>query len=120
MPDPPYWSLYFDGSKQVGGSGVGIVLKSPKGDKLKYVLQILFNATNNMAEYEALTTAKRLIAANALVTQNRRSAGGNEYRRWAKKRFSLVHRRVVSAMSTADAENKTTSLVVASGTDLGG
>jgi ribonuclease HI len=53
--DPQYWTLYFDLSKQVGGSGAGGVLKSPKGDKLKYVLQIHFNATNNMAKYEALT-----------------------------------------------------------------
>jgi ribonuclease HI len=31
-----------------------VVLKSPQGDTLSYVLQIHFNATNNMAEYEAL------------------------------------------------------------------
>ena len=31
-----------------------MVLKSPKGDKLSYVMQIHFNATNNVAEYEAL------------------------------------------------------------------
>ena len=30
------------------------MLKSPKGDKLSYVLRIHFNATNNVAEYEAL------------------------------------------------------------------
>ena len=31
-----------------------MVLKSPKGEKINYVLQIHFNATNNVAEYEAL------------------------------------------------------------------
>jgi ribonuclease HI/transposase InsO family protein len=36
------------------GSGAGVVLKSPKGDTMCYVLQIHFNATNNVAEYEAL------------------------------------------------------------------
>ena len=36
------------------GSGAGVVLKSPKGNTMSYVLQIHFNATNNIAEYEAL------------------------------------------------------------------
>ena len=46
--------MHFDGSKMKEGSRAGVVLISPKGDKLIYVLQIHFNATNNVAEYEAL------------------------------------------------------------------
>jgi ribonuclease HI len=38
----------------LGGLGVGVVLTSPKGDKLQYVLQMHFRASNNIAEYEAL------------------------------------------------------------------
>jgi ribonuclease HI len=34
--------------------GAGIVLTSPKNDQLRYVLQIHFVASNNVAEYEAL------------------------------------------------------------------
>jgi ribonuclease HI len=34
--------------------GADIVLTSPKGDKLQYVLQMHFRASNNIAEYEAL------------------------------------------------------------------
>jgi ribonuclease HI len=34
--------------------GAGVVLTSPKGDKLQYVLQMHFRASNNIAEYEAL------------------------------------------------------------------
>ena len=49
-----YWIMHFDGSKMKEGSGAGVVLKSSKGDKLSYVLQIHFNDTNNVAEYEAL------------------------------------------------------------------
>ena len=49
-----YWTLHFDGSRALGGSGAGVVLKSPQGDKLFYRLQIHFTATNNIAEYEAL------------------------------------------------------------------
>ena len=36
------------------GLGAGIVLTSPKGDKLRYVLQIHFATSNNVIEYEAL------------------------------------------------------------------
>ena len=34
--------------------GAGVVLTSPKRDQLRYVLQIHFAASNNVAEYEAL------------------------------------------------------------------
>jgi hypothetical protein len=36
------WTMYFDGSKRVQGAGVGVVLISPQGDKLKYVLRMSF------------------------------------------------------------------------------
>jgi ribonuclease HI len=46
--------MYFDGSKRVQGAGAGVVLISPQGDKLKYVLMMSFpQASNNEAEYEA-------------------------------------------------------------------
>src|SRR3954466_10954023 len=58
-PGPPdlsnSWTMFFDGSKWQQGAGYGVVLISPKGTKLKYVLQINFSHTsNNKAEYEAL------------------------------------------------------------------
>jgi ribonuclease HI len=53
-PDSMYWRMNFDGSKMLRGLGVGVVFTSPKGDKLQYVLQIHFRASNNIAEYEAL------------------------------------------------------------------
>jgi ribonuclease HI len=46
--------MNFDGSKMLGSLGAGVVFTSPKGDKLQYVLQIHFCASNNVAEYEAL------------------------------------------------------------------
>jgi ribonuclease HI len=46
--------MHFDGSKLLRGLGAGVVLTSPKGDKLQYVLQMHFRASNNIAEYEAL------------------------------------------------------------------
>ncbi|SPT18305.1 unnamed protein product [Triticum aestivum] len=59
-PDSTHWRMYFDGSKMRTGLGAGIVLTSPKGDKLRYTLQIHFAASNNVAEYEALVHGLRL------------------------------------------------------------
>src|SRR3954468_451166 len=64
-PGPPdlskSWTMFFDGSKRKQGAGVGVVLISPKGAKLRYVLQINFsNASNNEAEYEALLHGMRI------------------------------------------------------------
>ena len=52
--------MHFDGSKQEQGSGAGVVLTSPKGDKLSYVLQIHFDCSNNVAEYETLLHGLRM------------------------------------------------------------
>ncbi len=35
-------------------SGAGIVLVSPKGENLEFVLQLAFTTMNNVAEYEAI------------------------------------------------------------------
>jgi len=44
----------------LGGGGAGILFISPKGEQLKYVFQILFEVSNNKAEYEALLDGLRL------------------------------------------------------------
>jgi ribonuclease HI len=59
-PDSTYWRMKFDGSKMLGGLGVSVVLTSPKGDKLQYVLQMHFRVSNNVAEYEALVHGLKL------------------------------------------------------------
>jgi ribonuclease HI len=59
-PSLKSWVMHFDGSKQEQGSGAGVVLTSPKGDKLSYVLQIHFDCSNNVAEYEALLHGLRM------------------------------------------------------------
>jgi ribonuclease HI len=51
---PEHCTMYFDGSLKLDGVGAGVLLISPKGEQLKYILQILFKASNNEAEYEAL------------------------------------------------------------------
>jgi hypothetical protein len=58
------WTMYFDGSKRVQGAGAGVVLISPQGDKLKYVLRMSFpQASNNEAEYEALLHGMKMAKA---------------------------------------------------------
>jgi hypothetical protein len=52
--------MYFDKSYTLKGAGVGIMLIPPKGDILKYVIQLEFLATNKIAEYEGLVTRLRL------------------------------------------------------------
>src|SRR4051812_39955892 len=54
------WRMHFDGSKMKNGLGAGVVLTSPKGDQLNYVLQIHFAASNSVAEYEALVHGIKL------------------------------------------------------------
>jgi ribonuclease HI len=58
------WMMYFDGSKRIQGVGAGVVLISPQGDKLKYVLRMSFpQASNNEAEYEALLHGMKIAKA---------------------------------------------------------
>jgi ribonuclease HI len=52
--------VYFDGSYTLKGAGASDVLIVPKGDILKYAIQLNFPATNNIAEYDGLVTGLRL------------------------------------------------------------
>jgi hypothetical protein len=58
VPDNPetaeVWKMYFDGSLELQGAGAGILFIAPGGEQLKYALQLLFSASNNATEYEAL------------------------------------------------------------------
>jgi ribonuclease HI len=51
---PEHWVMYFDGSLKLEGAGAGVLLISPMGEQLKYVLQIIWKVSNNRAEYKAL------------------------------------------------------------------
>jgi ribonuclease HI len=57
---PKHWVMYFDGSLKLKGGGAGVLFILPKGEQLKYVLEILFEVSNNKAEYEALLHELRL------------------------------------------------------------
>jgi ribonuclease HI len=55
--------MYFDGSLKLEGAGVGVLLISPTGEQLKYILQIFWKVSNNEVEYEALLHGLRLAAS---------------------------------------------------------
>jgi ribonuclease HI len=46
--------LFFDGSSCRQGAGVGVLLLTSDEEQFKYMVHLDFQATNNMAEYEAL------------------------------------------------------------------
>src|SRR6187399_1137825 len=59
------WVMYFDGAFSLQGVGAGVVLITPTGEHLKYVVQMHFpkeQATNNTAEYEGLLAGLRIAA----------------------------------------------------------
>jgi ribonuclease HI len=60
---PEHWVMYFDGSLNLEGAGAGVLLISPTGKQLKYVLQIFWKVPNNEAKYEALLNGLRLAAS---------------------------------------------------------
>jgi ribonuclease HI len=55
-----HWVMYFNGSYTLKGAGAGIVFIPPEGGMVKYVIQIEFPTTNNIAEYEGLVTGLQL------------------------------------------------------------
>lgn len=54
------WQLYFDGSYTQHGAGAGILFITPQGDSIPKSYRLSFPCTNNIAEYEALTTGLRI------------------------------------------------------------
>jgi hypothetical protein len=54
LPNLGFTTMFFDGSLMKTGAGAGLLLISPLGKHLRYVLRLHFPASNNVAEYEAL------------------------------------------------------------------
>ena len=48
------WVVNVDGLSTLYARGIGVILKSPEGDKLKYAARLQYQTTKNEAEYEAL------------------------------------------------------------------
>jgi ribonuclease HI len=50
--------MYFDDSLMKKGAGMGLIFVSSLGVRLRYMVHLLFPASNNVAEYEALINGK--------------------------------------------------------------
>jgi hypothetical protein len=55
-----YCTINFNGSLQLHGAGAGILVTYPKGESIKYVLQMHFLASNNAVEYDSLLHGLRI------------------------------------------------------------
>ena len=61
VQEPLTWKVYVDGTANHRGSGVGLVLVSPKRITIEKFLRLGFSATNNEAEYEALLVGMTMV-----------------------------------------------------------
>ncbi|KAL5570108.1 hypothetical protein UlMin_026683 [Ulmus minor] len=52
--EEPEWQLMFDGAALAGGGGIGIVLIGPESQVITKTCKLLYNCSNNEAEYDAL------------------------------------------------------------------
>ena len=57
----PTWEVYVDGASNQKGSGVGLVLMSPKKVVIEKFLRLDFSATNNETEYETLLEGMAMV-----------------------------------------------------------
>ena len=60
MPLVREWTLHFDGALNSQGVGIGATLLTPESIVLPTAAQLLFSASNNIAEYEALILGLRM------------------------------------------------------------
>ena len=71
MEDNKKWVVHLDGSSIQHVGGIGVVLQSPEGDKLKHKIRLQYQTTNNEVEYKALLKglelAKSVEAKSILV-----------------------------------------------------
>ena len=65
------WIIHMDGSSTQHAGGIGVVLQSPKGDRLTYKVRLQYQTTNNEVEYETLLKglelAKSIEAKSILI-----------------------------------------------------
>jgi hypothetical protein len=58
-PTAYVWKMFFDGASSSKGAGAGVVFVSPCQETISLSYKLEFEATNNVAEYEALVLGLR-------------------------------------------------------------
>ena len=71
------WKMYFDGAVNQYGNGIGVFSITPNGSHMPLVVKLNFEATNNMAEYEAC-----IVEMEALRELGIKKQGYLEMRPW--------------------------------------
>ena len=67
VQEPLQWKVYVDGAANQKGSGMGLVLISPKKLIVEKSLRLGFPATNNEAEYEALLEGMSMVQSDRIL-----------------------------------------------------
>jgi ribonuclease HI len=57
------WKMYSDGSLKLQGARARILFIAPKGEQLKYGLQLLFPVSNNAVEYETMIHGLHIVVS---------------------------------------------------------
>jgi hypothetical protein len=117
---PEHWVMYLDGSLNLEGAGAGVLLISPTGEQLKYVLQIFWKVSNNEAEYEALLHGLRLAHSlgikRLLVYGNSAGVINQVNKSWDRNKENMdaycleVRSRTSSTVSSSTTSSTTTML----------
>ena len=70
------WTLHFDGANSREGNGAGVLLISPTGQWVPLSFKLEYEATNNVAEYEALLLGLQI--ARSMNIQSLKVLGDSE------------------------------------------
>ena len=62
------WIIHMDGSSNKQAGGADVVLHSPEGDEIEWIVRFDFSTTNNEAEYEALVVGLDLVKAAGAIS----------------------------------------------------
>jgi hypothetical protein len=107
--------MYFDGALNLEGAGASVLLISPQGEQLKYVLQIHYKASNNGAEYEALIHGLRIAVSLGIsdywLLAIPRSSSSKSTRSGtvSRTRWMLTALRFVNSKATSRGSSSSTS-----------
>nr|XP_025628487.1 uncharacterized protein LOC112721656 [Arachis hypogaea] len=62
-----YWKLYFDGSKNKDGAGVGILIISLEDIPSEFLFELKYPCSNNVVEYEALILGLEILIEKGVL-----------------------------------------------------
>jgi hypothetical protein len=113
---PEHWIMYFDGTLNLEGAGAGVLLISPHGEQLKYVLQIHYKASNNGALIHGLRIAvslgiKRLLAFgdSKVVIKQVTTSGTASRTQWMLTALKFVNSKATSRGSSSSMFHRATT-----------